>query len=79
MTDLDFTDHISLLSDSDDSLQGVTTELHNQATRLDLDIRCEKTKAMLLASEQSPPVTTGQQSIEYVDYFPYVGSYLSDR
>jgi len=32
---------------------------------------------MLVGSEQSPPVTTGQQSIEYVDNFQYFGSYIS--
>jgi len=31
---------------------------------------------MLVGSEQSPPVTIGQQSIEYVDNF-YVVSYIS--
>ena len=46
-------------------------------TRLGLCISCEKTKAILVASEQSPPVTIGQQSIEYVDNFPCLGSYIS--
>jgi len=69
VTDLDFADDIALLSDSHDSLQDTTTKLQDHATRLGLRISCEKTKAMLVGSEQSPPVTIGQQSIEYVETF----------
>jgi len=41
------------------------------------DWACEKTKAMSVALEQSPSVTIGQQSIEYMDNFPHLGSYIS--
>jgi len=77
LTDLDFADDIALLSDSHDSLQDRTTKLHDQAARLRLRISCEKTKAMSVALEQSPPVTVGQQTLEYVNNFPYLGSYIS--
>jgi len=62
---------------SQNSLQDMTTKLHNQAARLGLCISCEKTKAMSVALEQNPPVTVGQQTLEYVDNFPYLGSYIS--
>jgi len=71
---LDFADDIALLVDSHDSLQDKTTKLHDQAARLGLCISCEKTKAISVALEQSPPVTVGQQTLEYVDNFPYLGS-----
>ena len=29
-----------------------------------------------LVCDQQPPVTIGQRSIEYVDIFPYLGSYI---
>ena len=32
---------------------------------------------MSVALEQSPPVTVGQQTLEYVNNFPYLGSYIS--
>jgi len=32
---------------------------------------------MSIALEQSPPVTVGQQTLEYVDNFPYLRSYIS--
>jgi len=31
---------------------------------------------MSVALEQSPPVTVGQQTLEYVDNFLYLGSYI---
>jgi len=77
LTDLDFADDIALLSDSHDSLQDMITKLHDQAARLGLRISCEKTKTMSVALEQSPPVTVGQQTLEYVDNCPYLGSYIS--
>jgi len=77
LTDLDFADDIALLNDSHDSSQDMTTKLHDQPARLGLRSSCEKTKAMSVALEQSPPVTVGQQTLEYVDNFPYLGSYIS--
>jgi len=44
---------------------------------LGLRISREKTKENLVAVEQSPPVTVGQQTLECVDNFPYLGSYIS--
>jgi len=53
------------------------TTIYNEATRLSLRISCEKTKAMSVASEQSPSITIGQQTLEYVYNFSYLGSYIS--
>jgi len=77
LTDLDFVDEIALLVDSHDCLQDMITKLHDQAARLRLRISYEKTKALSVALEQSPPVTVGQQTLEYVDNVPYLGSYIS--
>ena len=66
LTVLDFVDDIALLSDSHDSLQDMTTKLHDQATRLSLCISCEKTKAMSVALEQSPSVTVVLHIREYM-------------
>jgi len=43
LTDLDIADDIALLSDACSGLQGMTTRLHEQATKLGLCISCEKT------------------------------------
>jgi len=77
LTDLDFADDIALLIDAHNSLHDVTTRLHEQATKLGLCISCEKTKTMSAGIEQLPPVIIGQQAVEYVDNFPYLGSYIS--
>jgi len=77
LTDLDFADGIALLIDAHNSLQDMTTRKYEQATKLGLCISCEKTKMMSVGIEQFSPVTNGQQAAEYVDNFPYLGSYIS--
>ena len=79
-TELNFADNSALFSDSHDHLHDMTTRLHDQTLSkvFGLRISCEKTKTMLVALEQSPPpVTVGQQTLEYVDNFLYLGSYIS--
>jgi len=53
------------------------TKLRDQTTKLELGISCEKMKAIAVASEQSPPVTVRQQTIDYADNCPYLGSYCT--
>jgi len=77
LTDLDFADGIALLSGACSSFQDMTTKLHKQTTKLGLCISCEKAKMMSVATEQLSPLAIGQQTIEYVDNFPCLGSYIS--
>jgi len=73
LTDLDFADDIVLSSDARSSLQYTTSRLREHATKLGKRISCEKTS---VGTEQLHPVTIEQQTLEYVDNFPNLGSYI---
>ena len=45
--------------------------------KIGLRINCEKTKAMKIGPEQHPPILIMQQNVDYVEKFPYLGSYMS--
>ena len=42
-----------------------------------LRIYCENTKAMKIGPEQHAPILIMQQNMDYVEKFPYIGSYMS--
>ena len=42
-----------------------------------LRINCEKTKTMKIGPEQHAPILMMQQNMDYVEKFPYIGSYMS--
>ena len=78
LTDLDFADDIALLSDTHNGLQKMTSDLGGHGEKVGLRISCEKTKAMIIGEQRHPPpITIGQHDIEYVENFPYLGSYIS--
>ena len=77
LADLDFADDIALLSDTHDGLQKMTEDLGEHGEKVGLRISCEKTKAMTIGESQFPAITIKQHDIEYVEKFPYLGSYIS--
>ena len=45
--------------------------------KIGLRINCEKTKAMQIGPGEHPPILIMQQNVDYVEEFPYLGSYMS--
>ena len=77
LTDLDFADDIALLSDTYNGLQKMTSDLREHGEKVGLRISCGRTKAMIIGEQRHPAITIGQPDIEYVENFPYLGSYIS--
>ena len=59
-----------------DYIQKMTSDLGEHEEKVGLHISCEKTKAMIIGEQQHPSITIGQREIEYVENFPYLGSYI---
>ena len=55
----------------------VRTQAAENGLFCDLAIDCEKTKAMEIWPELHPPILIMQQNMDYVERFPYLGSYMS--
>ena len=72
-----WTDDIALLSDTYNGLQKMTSDLGEHGEKVGLRISCEKTKVMIIWEQWHPVITIGQHDIEYVENFPYLGSYIS--
>jgi len=77
LEDLDFADHISLLShifqDAQDKLNCVSTK----AAKTGLNINIKKKEVMRINNNQATPVRLHQQDIKEVDKFVYLGSVVS--
>ena len=77
LADLDFADDISAISHSLAGIQQITNNIETFWTKIGLRINCEKTKAMKIGPEKHPPIVIMQQNVDYVEKFPYLGSYMS--
>uniref|UniRef100_A0A914WYL3 DUF6451 domain-containing protein n=1 Tax=Plectus sambesii TaxID=2011161 RepID=A0A914WYL3_9BILA len=79
LIDLDFADNIALIGLTQQHLADLTTILENEAARIGLRISSSKTKVMRIGYIRSNiPVIVGQQRIEEVDQFTYLGSVIGD-
>ncbi|CAJ1057678.1 hypothetical protein Bbelb_159660 [Xyrichtys novacula] len=79
LADLDFADDLALFSHTHVALKELTNNLHEQGAKVGLRISQEKTKAMTIAQHQHlPPLTIGEQDIEYIKNFTYLGSNVSN-
>ena len=79
LTDLDFADDIAMISHSSDIMQHMTDDLHHNALKVGLRISCEKTKVMSVGDTAVPQIQVGQQLLECVADFQYLGSYISSQ
>ena len=69
---------MALFSHTHIALQEITNNLHEHGEKVGLRISQEKTKAMTIGQDQHlPPLTIGEQDIEYVENFTYLGSNIS--
>ena len=78
LTDLDFADDLSLLAERRVTLQEMTANLETEAGKVGLRISAEKTKVMQIGVDLVPKtITVGQQNVDDVDRFTYLGSVLT--
>jgi len=66
-----------LLAEDEQTLQEMTSKLENMGGPVGLRISGEKTKTMMLGEMQRTKIHIGQQIVEDVDRFTYLGSNLS--
>ena len=75
LTDLDFADDLSLLAETRDILQEMTTNLESEAEKVGLEISAEKTKVVQIGGGRAPhPITVGLQNVDDVKRFTYLVS-----
>lgn len=79
LTDLDFADDIALIGATKKGLQDMTTSLGNASAKVGLKISATKSKVMRIGyATANAPIQLGQQQIEEVEKFTYLGSVLSN-
>ncbi len=74
LEDLDFADDIALLSSTFDQLQTKTTRLEENPGRGRAQTECTKCKVMKLNSKEEDALRVGQNGVEEVEHFPYLGA-----
>ncbi|KAK1803205.1 hypothetical protein P4O66_021720, partial [Electrophorus voltai] len=79
LTDLDFADDIALLGTTKPALQSMTTCLEGEAEKVGLRINTDKTKVMRVNRQTKGQITIGQQTVEDIDEFTYLGSIVSNN
>ena len=79
LSDLDFADDLSLLAETRDILQEMTTNLESEAEKVGLEISAEKTKVVQIGGGRAPhPITVEQQNVDDVERFTYIGSVMTE-
>ena len=76
LEDLDFADDLALLAESLENLQIKTTRLENFAKLVGLQINVNKTKIMQFQNNNGN-ITIGDETVEKVDSFTYLGTTIS--
>lgn len=76
LEDLDFADELALLSHSHDQMQGNISTLDNVSSSVGLKIHPEKFKILKTRPNQQEHVKIGEQVLEEVDSFCYLGSII---
>ena len=77
ITDLDFADDISLLSDEIDQAQELLSSVERECKKVGLGINAKKTKGLPLNTENlTPLLTLDGTELEWVEDFKYLGSWV---
>jgi len=77
LEDLDFADDLALLSHRLQHMQEKMDSLKEASQRVGLKISQEKTKLLRVNTVQEEDITIGEQAVEEVDKFVYLGSVIS--
>ena len=77
LTDLDFADDISLLSDEIEQAQELLSSVERECKKVGLCINAKKTKALTInISDPRPLHNTDGTALDWVDDFKYLGSWV---
>ena len=74
LDDLDLADDSALLSHNHEQLQAKTTSLQTTSSKIGLKINTEKTKVVRINIRRKEPIKLGDNEIEDVTSFTYLGS-----
>ena len=77
---LRYADDTALIADSEEKLQRLLNVVTKESERLGLKINCEKTYVMAASKKVQAPVcsmTVNSVQIKQVDYFKYLGSWIT--
>ncbi len=75
--DLRFADDIDLLTETEEDLQKLATELYESGKSYGLMINKEKTKVMVMGKDTRADIRIAGENIELVDQFVYLGSLIT--
>ena len=75
-TDLDFADDISLLSNEIEQAQKLLDYVEQECKKVGLHLNSNKTKFIALNAPPDVRLTSGDEEIERVEDFKYLGSYI---
>ena len=80
LTDLDLADDIAMMAENDVVCQEMTTRLQEKSAQVGLRISQEKTKITRTNhTPQNQPIVLGQNNLECVERFTYLGSVISSE
>ncbi|VDP66889.1 unnamed protein product [Schistosoma curassoni] len=79
LKDLDFADHLALLSHTHDQMQIKTASVAAVSASIGLNIHKRKTKVLKFNTENSNPMTLDGQTLEDVESFTYMGSIIDEQ
>ena len=77
LKDLDFADDLALLSHSHAQMQNKTVLLDTISQQIGLNIHRGKTKIMRINANNREPIALGNESLQEVDTFTYLGSIIN--
>ena len=77
LLDLDYADDLSILDESVSRMKEVLEILRVQGARIGLKINVKKTKSLRLGISEDEKVTLGNEKIDQVGSFTYLGSIIS--
>ena len=79
LEDLDFADDLALLSHSHAQMQDKTTMLDRISKQTGLNIHREKTKIMRINTNNKEPILLGNEPLQDVETFTYLGSIINRK
>ena len=79
LDDLDFADDIALLSHSHKQMQAKVDKMRTFSGSVGLKIHPGKTQVMRVKSSSVEPIRLGQEALEDVDSFTYLGSIIDTK
>ena len=79
LDDLDFTDHLALLSHNQHQTQNKTTSLASHASQVGLHIHLNKTKILKINASSREAVKLGDNNLEEIETFTYLGSVINQQ